>query len=350
MRGILSILIMGFVIWAVWYQVKSNNFPELADYLKNIRSSFTQLTEEVPDSFTDIFNPLKEVVTNTNLNVDSLTNVTNFGSVNLNSLTNLVNIGTTPAPTKTQQPIASKGNTGLSKIDPTKTVTTSTTTESGTITASGTVTYTNVERSKNGMPALSRSSKLDASALVKAKDIIARQYFEHVAPDGKTVSNLAGAQGYVYIKIGENLALGNFKDDADLVTAWMNSPGHRANILDSTYTEIGVGITTGTYQGRTVTVAVQHFGRPRSDCPTVNESLKDQVALGQEGLDTLAASLNALKIEIDQGTAQGQNVNEKIIIYNNGVDKYNSEYAALEAKRLQYNNQVNAFNTCVAGS
>ena len=67
--------------------------------------------------------------------------------------------------------------------------------------------------------------------------------------------------GYNYAAAGENLAV-NFTDSQDVVRAWMNSEGHRKNILNQKFTEVGIGMATGEYQGRATTFIVQLFGRP----------------------------------------------------------------------------------------
>jgi uncharacterized protein YkwD len=215
------------------------------------------------------------------------------------------------------------------------------------LTVAGVIARTNSERVRLEASPLVESKALDASAKVKAEDILARQYFEHVAPDGRSVSDLVADEEYAYIKIGENLALGNFADDADVVTAWMNSPGHKANIVDAQFTEIGVGIASGTYKGRFVYVAVQHFGRPRSVCPLVETKLKLDVEAGQAKLADDAVRLQEQKAAIDRGQKEGKEEREAIEAYNRGVDAYQAEYLRVEALRIEYNAEVNAFNTCV---
>lgn len=110
------------------------------------------------------------------------------------------------------------------------------------LTAAGIIEQTNAQRGDFGQSALKENEQLNQAALAKVKDMFAGQYFEHISPLGKGPADLAKAAGYLYVSIGENLALGNYKDDAALVEAWMNSPGHRANILDPRFTEIGIGV------------------------------------------------------------------------------------------------------------
>jgi len=107
---------------------------------------------------------------------------------------------------------------------------------------------------------LKESQLLNKAAAAKAQDMFKNQYFEHVSPSGVGPGDLAQNYGYEYILVGENLILGNFSSEKELVQDWMNSPGHRANILNNRFTEIGVAIIKGTYKGDTVWIGVQEFG------------------------------------------------------------------------------------------
>lgn len=219
----------------------------------------------------------------------------------------------------------------------------------GAVTVEGIIERTNYERSQNSLAGLSESAELDVSAQTKANDILARQYFEHTSPDGKNVSDLVTATGYSYVRVGENLALGNFSDSLDVVTAWMNSPGHRANILDKSYEDIGIGVAYGNYQGHQVVVAVQHFGRPRSSCPDVDEQIKDNAQDLQGQINDLSSSLDILKNNIDTMRKNGQYVDNTIIdAYNNAVSQYETMVAKSNDLRDTYNQQVKEFNDCLA--
>ncbi len=244
---------------------------------------------------------------------------------------------TTPAPKPATTTTTPPAPTGTPVTPP----------QGGTLTVAGIIRETNLRRTADGKGVLTESSKLDASAKVKADDIIKRQYFAHTAPDGKTVSTLVDAQGYAYIQIGENLALGQFTSDADVVLAWMNSPEHKENMLDGRYQEMGVGVSYGLYNGRYVYAAVQHFGRPTSACPAINQTLKQQVVDGQSQLAIINTYLITLKKEIDEGTAQGKDENANIATYNSSVAKYQELYKQVEGLRTQYNAQVSAFNACI---
>lgn len=139
--------------------------------------------------------------------------------------------------------------------------------------------WTNIERNNNGgLSALSENNTLDRIATIRIEDMFAKQYFDHYSPTGDNVSLEANANSYQYITIGENIAEGNFGSSRDLVDAWMNSPGHRANILNSSYTEIGVAAEQGNFQGSEVWIASQVFGEPLSKCPSPDASLKQKIS------------------------------------------------------------------------
>ena len=211
--------------------------------------------------------------------------------------------------------------------------------------------WTNQSRAQNGnLPALTENSTLDATALAKAQDILAKQYFAHVSPTGMSVATQAQAAGYQYIEIGENLALGTFASGQDLVNAWMGSPEHRANILNTNYREIGVAVIKGQYQGNTVWVGVQHFGMPASACPSVDATLKATIDAGQATIASLDAQITAAKnlIDSDPNTTSSE-YSQKIDAYNATIGQYNTLVTTIKSDITQYNNEVNTFNTC-AGS
>lgn len=218
-----------------------------------------------------------------------------------------------------------------------------------TLTSEGVVSETNVRRVANGKSTLVLSEKLSQSAQVKANDILEEQYFDHVSPDGVTVGTLVSEAGYEYIRVGENLALGGFTSESDVVNAWMNSEGHRANILDGSYSDLGIGIAQGRFKGQLVVIIVQHFGRPRSACPSVSDTLRQEIVDGQNVLYTMSNSLTRMKTEIDEKKANGEEVLSLTDRYNAGVDEYNAKYNSVSAKSRTYNAQVDSFNTCISG-
>lgn len=205
---------------------------------------------------------------------------------------------------------------------------------------------TNIERAKNKLKPLKEKNLLNSSALFKAYDMNTGQYFEHVSPSGTTITDLANQFGYEYITIGENLAMGNFQTEDEIVTAWINSPGHRANILNPKYTEIGVGLIPGTWQGKQVWYAVQHFGKPLSDCPIVDKSIKSIIDKNQTEISKIKINLDTQKDEIEKAGNSAQNYMDLVKAYNDLVNKYNSLINETKSRIETYNMQVKAFNTC----
>lgn len=104
-----------------------------------------------------------------------------------------------------------------------------------------TIKLVNIERKKQGLNALVEDKTLSQIAFIKAEDMIVHNYFDHTSPLYGDPWDMAEGFGYFYKTFGENIAHGQ-KDAVEVVNAWMNSPGHRANILKPKYTTIGVGI------------------------------------------------------------------------------------------------------------
>lgn len=120
---------------------------------------------------------------------------------------------------------------------------------------------TNESRLAFNLKALSQNEKLEQAAQAKAEDMLKNQYFAHNSPQGKAPWDFIRASGYEYLVAGENLAV-NFTDAESVEQAWMNSPSHKANLLNKNYKEIGIGVSRGEYQGRQATFVVQMFGDP----------------------------------------------------------------------------------------
>lgn len=218
------------------------------------------------------------------------------------------------------------------------------------LTRDGVIRWTNIQREKYGLPPLKENLKLDTSAEKKVEDMFENQYFSHIAPSGIGVENLVKSVGYQFIAIGENLALGNFQSDEMLVEGWMESPGHRQNILNARYEEIGVAVKKGIFEGKPTWLAVQHFGLPLSACPQPDETLKTKIEENQNQIKELKNNLDLIKIEIETLKPKHSPVYfEKILQYNNLVDQYNALINETEDLINQYNNQVKIFNDCAAG-
>ncbi len=130
------------------------------------------------------------------------------------------------------------------------------------------VDLTNKDRKEEELGTLTMNPVLVAAAQAKANDMAEKGYFAHVSPEGIDPWHWIREAGYSFTYAGENLAV-NFSDSEDVVSAWMDSPGHRANILNGTFTEIGIATAVGEYKGEKTTFVVQMFGTPRTTV-TVN--------------------------------------------------------------------------------
>ena len=122
---------------------------------------------------------------------------------------------------------------------------------------------TNENREYDELGTLAYSETLTQAAQAKAHDMAEKGYFAHTSPDGIDPWFWFNEAGYTFSYAGENLAI-NFADSADVEQAWMESPGHRANILNEKFTEIGIATAVGEYEGKRTVFVVQLFGTPRT--------------------------------------------------------------------------------------
>jgi uncharacterized protein YkwD len=136
-------------------------------------------------------------------------------------------------------------------------------------------TLTNRERAENGLSGLSLNGDLVASARGHSADMAAQDYFSHTALDGSSPGDRIAEAGYDANSWGENIAAG-YATPTSVVDGWMNSPGHRANILNSNFCDIGVGYA---YDGDSMygNYWTQNFGRQAgvSECPAVSDNSGD---------------------------------------------------------------------------
>ncbi len=132
------------------------------------------------------------------------------------------------------------------------------------ISPSDVINLTNQKRKEAGLTQLSYSEQLTKAAQAKATDMINRDYWSHVAPDGTQPWKFFADQGYKYKYAGENLAR-DFRDPKSTVDAWMSSSSHRENLLSTRYKEIGIAVIEGDLLGHDTTIVVQLFGTKLSD-------------------------------------------------------------------------------------
>lgn len=173
----------------------------------------------------------------------------------------------TASPAATSTPTPSPTSTSLLLPSPTATP--------GAASGSCTVTFNsgyegtvfdliNEERQAQGLAPFTTDNKLSSAARVHATDMACNDFFSHTGSDGSSVGDRVSAQGYSWSRVGENIyaGSGSYGSPRSAVEAWMDSPGHRANILDPGFTQIGVGYVyyaDSTYRNYYVTV----FAAPR---------------------------------------------------------------------------------------
>ena len=160
---------------------------------------------------------------------------------------------------------------------------------------------TNQQRLENGLNPLRMNPNLNEVAQRKAGDMFAFNYWAHTSPSGRDPWSFFQEVGYKYLYAGENLAR-DFMNSSSVVDAWMNSPSHRANILNNHYQEIGLAVVNGTLNGVETTLVVQVFGTP-TPAPVAQKPAA-QPSLGEASVTT---AIKPVLVE----TALAKSSNEK---------------------------------------
>ena len=247
------------------------------------------------------------------------------------------------------------------------------------LTRAGIIVWTNEARAHEMLPPLRENPRLNMVAAGRVNDMFNRQYFAHRSPSGEGITEMAGRMHYHYRILAENIAQGIFRDDPGVVQGWLQSHGHRKNILSQEVEEIGVGVGKGRLNGEVVWIAVQVFAKsstsdsdavdqertrsssPRS-CERPSGPLREEIGRLKSETSTLARRLSDLKAEIEAqraaprsgdrrqeeypGTAESR--------YENLMARYN--LLAEEMKRkddftrdmiAQYNAEVREYNDCM---
>jgi len=134
---------------------------------------------------------------------------------------------------------------------------------------------TNQKRGEFGLAPLAYNASLTQAAQAKGEDMLTKDYWAHVAPDGTEPWIFFINAGYDYRYAGENLAR-DFTNSVSTVDAWMSSPTHKDNLLSAKYSEIGVAVVEGDLNGVDTTIVVQLFGAKHAD--VVSENVADSSA------------------------------------------------------------------------
>lgn len=149
------------------------------------------------------------------------------------------------------------------------------------------VDLTNKDRVEQGIAKLTINQTLVAAAGLKANDMSAKSYFAHVSPEGKSPWHWIQQAGYKYVYAGENLAV-NFTSSEDVEEAWMNSPTHKKNIMNSRFSEIGIATAPGTYKGERTVFVVQMFGSPM---PSNITEVRNPVSVSELSVDEVSLAV-----------------------------------------------------------
>jgi uncharacterized protein YkwD len=149
----------------------------------------------------------------------------------------------------------------------------------------------NQVRSDNGIPPLNMNKYLNECAEQKALDMLKKGYFSHTTPEGEKPWDIIDRNKYPYLYVGENLGR-DFSSISIVHDALMSSPGHKKNILNKIYTDVGVAVISGNINGQDTKVLVQLFGAASS-------REKQKVAENKEPKDHLktVSDLNSINNE-----------------------------------------------------
>jgi uncharacterized protein YkwD len=170
---------------------------------------------------------------------------------------------------------------------------------------------TNEERAKLGLQPLQENTQLTEAAQKKASHMFQKDYWSHFAPDGTSPWDFIKQSGYQYEYAGENLAK-NFLFSGNVVTAWMNSPTHRENIVRKEYSQVGYAVMNGMLNGEETTLVVQMFGTPLIKTNLSQETLQPQA---KEPVVQMPQQQKVLGQSQVLATKQGLAVNGKHFAY-----------------------------------
>ncbi|MBI5654536.1 hypothetical protein HZC53_02720 [Candidatus Uhrbacteria bacterium] len=168
---------------------------------------------------------------------------------------------------------------------------------SSAITPQNIVELTNREREKLNIDTLTTNIKLMNAAQAKADDMLAKQYFSHIGPGGELPWKWITDSGYAYKSAAENLAI-HFTEAEDVESGWLASPNHRQNLINPKYSEVGVGVSEGTFHDYPTIIVVQMFGAPKTAQTTGTKPRTDE---GRKPKSRSPAG-EVAGISIDEGT------------------------------------------------
>lgn len=240
------------------------------------------------------------------------------------------------------------------------------------LTKDAVIELTNKARADHGLAPLAENQLLNSIAEARARDMLEKQYFAHVSPTGQQASDIAQSVGYAYRIIAENIGSGIFFTNRKIIDGWMQSPGHRQNILSTEVQDIGAAVVRGKMKGMDTYITVQIFGLPslpveHKVCVAPPESLLHDINTGKAELNAMQDQLDRLKAELvaqqasigkDQADVYNdaqnvQKLNERINAFNEKSRWFNKLAAEANGKALvtdamvrEYNKMSQAYNEC----
>jgi outer membrane murein-binding lipoprotein Lpp len=231
------------------------------------------------------------------------------------------------------------------------------------LTAKDVIKLTNNARAVNGLHPLAENQLLNLIAESRANDMLEKQYFAHVSPTGQQASDIAQTIGYHYKIIAENIGSGDFYTNQKIVDGWMQSPGHRANILSTEVQEIGAAVIRGKMKNADTYVTVQIFGLQslpvaQKTCVAPSSNLLNDIEAKKAEIASLQDQLNSLKQELDNeqeaietdkkytydNAEKIQKLNERINAFNEKSRWYNKIVGEVKAKSDVAQSMVNEYN------
>ena len=177
------------------------------------------------------------------------------------------------------------------------------------------VDLTNLDRQQTNSEPLQINALLEKAAQLKAEDMARKGYFAHTSSEGVTPWFWLEKAGYSFKGAGENLAI-NFSDSKDVSEAWMNSAGHRANILNKNFTEIGIAAAKGAYRGKETIFIVQFFGQPLATTVSKEAVSPQRQEFKLSETDKSTGTVKASEIKAE--TNQTYNETKELIIDGSG--------------------------------
>ncbi len=210
---------------------------------------------------------------------------------------------------------------------------------------------TNGFRLAVGIDPLEESTIMDAIAKRRVIDMQQLQYFGHLSATPYGADDMAQYFRYRYLRFGENIAFGSFPSEKSVVQAWMNSPGHRANILSEKFHEIGIASEPLEHSGREGIIIVEVFGLPIEDCPTIDRTLLEDMAAEESHIGLLQKAADEIRNLMGQVNISTEQGFRDFALYHRAhealADNIEFRHNLILEMNDRYNAQVRTYNGCI---